>query len=229
MEMRRLQPLNELIDRITALENAMRTGTPPTQSGTPSPAGGSAPRSTSGSSRAASSGGRSATTSSEPPAKPEARTNGSAAIKWATEPETSAGNEASSDIDRLKDALQKRRKSLLVTALEGARLANIEGDELYVEFAPDAKHLRSTLANEQKVIRDACTEVLGKEIGLRIIVKDTEANDSLPLSREEEERRDQQSLRESAEQNPTVQHVLRKFRGEIVDVQRGGRSDAVGG
>ena len=62
--------------------------------------------------------------------------------------------------------------------------------------------------------------MIGRDIGFRIAVKDNEAGDSLPLSREEEERREQQTLRATAEQNPIVQQVLRKFRGEIIDVQR---------
>jgi len=128
----------------------------------------------------------------------------------------------SSEIDRIKTALEKKRKMFLVTALEGARLARIEDNELYIEFSPDAKHLRDTLAKSEnvKVVREACLEVTGKEMGVRIAVRENEANDSLPLSKEEEERREKNRLREVAGQNPLVQQVLRTFRGEIIDVQR---------
>ena len=110
----------------------------------------------------------------------------------------------------------------LVTALEGARHARVEENELYIEFAPEAKHLRDTLAKSDnvKVLREACQEVIGKEMGVRIAIKDHNTNDGLPLSKEEEERREKQRLRAVAEQNPVVQQMLRTFRGEIVDVRR---------
>ena len=39
----------------------------------------------------------------------------------------------------------------LVTALEGARHASLEGNELRLEFAPDTRHLRDTLAKSENV------------------------------------------------------------------------------
>ena len=57
-------------------------------------------------------------------------------------------------------------------------------------------------------------------MSVRIAIKDHNTNDGLPLSKEEEERREKQRLREVAEQNPVVQQMLRTFRGEIVDVRR---------
>jgi DNA polymerase III subunit gamma/tau len=247
MEMRKLQPLSELIERVAALEESLRSGTPPARSNSSSTAGGSTPSSSTRGTKAASSSTSASTdrgatavrgtgvppvdvhpTSSIDPATPPAlqpqfeppavanAIESTSAIETATK-----DVDESSDVERLKAALEKRRKRFLVIALEGARIARIEGDELYIEFAPDARHLRDTLAKSEdvKVIREACLEVLGKEIGVRIAVKDNEINDSLPLSREEEDRREQQSRRVTAEQNPLVQQALRKFRGEIVDVR----------
>lgn len=250
MEMRKLQPLNELIERIAALEDSLRTGTPPARSNSPANAGGSTPgsptkRSRTASSSSAKASGAIGATAGRGPAVPpvdlRATLDADRAAPAVIPPQSPAllqvddgfadpvvsvagtiNDPESSDIERLKAALEKRRKRFLVIALEGARVARIEGDELYVEFAPEAKHLRDTLAKSEdvKVIREACLEALGKELGVRITVKDLEVNDSLPLSHEEEERREQQSLRTTAEQNPVVQQALRKFRGEIVDVQR---------
>jgi hypothetical protein len=125
-----------------------------------------------------------------------------------------------SDIDRIKGALERKRKMFLVTALETATVAAIEGDELYVEFAPDARHLRDTLAKAEnvKVIREACLDVRGRETGVRIIVKTQ--NDEGPLSKEDIEQQEKRRLREEAEQNPVVKEMLRTFRGEITDVRR---------
>ncbi len=110
---------------------------------------------------------------------------------------------------------------LLVTALDAAQVATVDENELYVEFAPDARHFRDTLSKPENVkfIRDACLEVTGKEIGVSIIVKDPAAGGE-PLSREDEARLEKQRLRERAESDPLVQQMLKTFRGEIVDVRR---------
>jgi hypothetical protein len=108
-----------------------------------------------------------------------------------------------------------------VTALEAAQVTVFEETELCVEFAPDARHFRDQLSkpDNNKFVRDACHQVTGKEMGVRIVVKDPAA-DGEPLSREDEERLEKQRLREMAENSPIVQQLLKTFRGEIVDVRR---------
>jgi hypothetical protein len=110
---------------------------------------------------------------------------------------------------------------LLIPALEAALTIVFEESEMCIEFAPDARYHRDTLskADNNKVVRDACREVTGKEMGVRIVVKDGSA-DGEPLSRQDEERLEKQKLREMAESNPSVQTMLKTFRGEIVDVRR---------
>ena len=122
---------------------------------------------------------------------------------------------------RLKSTLESQRKMLVVTALESALTASFENNELYIEFAPETRHFRDTLSKPEniKFVRDACLEVTGQETGLRIVVKDPQAEGE-PLSPEDEARLEKQRLRESAETNPRVQQMLKTFRGEIVDVRR---------
>ena len=112
---------------------------------------------------------------------------------------------------------------LLVSALEAAQSTVFEETELCVEFAPDARHFRDTLSKSENVkfVREACREVTGKEIGIRILVKDSKVEGE-PLSREDEARLEKQRLREMAENSPIVQQMLKTFRGEIVDVRRDG-------
>jgi hypothetical protein len=126
-----------------------------------------------------------------------------------------------SEIEQIKAALEKRRKMFLVTALEGARHASLEGNELCLEFAPGARHLRDTLAKSEnvKILREVCKEITTRDVGVRFVIADGEAAGA-PISREETERREKQSLRETAEKDPTVQQMLRTFRGEIIDVKR---------
>jgi hypothetical protein len=130
-----------------------------------------------------------------------------------------------SEIEEIKAALEKKRKMFLVTALEGASKATLEGNELCLEFAPDARHLRDTLAKSDnvKILREVGKDVTGRDLGVRFVITDSEVSSAAsdaPPSKEETERRDKQSLREKAEKDPTVQQMLKTFRGEIVDVKR---------
>ncbi|MGI9166097.1 MAG: DNA polymerase III subunit gamma/tau [Pyrinomonadaceae bacterium] len=241
MEMRSLQPLSQLLDRLAALEESVRTGKAPPQVKAPAPA----------TSRSQEPAER------RPTAQPIAQSNvvrgsqtGTAAKPAPiTEPvtgfslaplapelsqETQVAEPRSISesnapaavrggvIEQIKSALESRRKMFLVTALEGARAASLENQELFVEFASEARHLRDTLAKSDnvKVLREVCKEVTGNDLGVRIVIKDQSVADDGPISKEDEERSEKQLLRESAEKNPVVQQLLRTFRGEIVDVRR---------
>jgi hypothetical protein len=111
---------------------------------------------------------------------------------------------------------------LLVTSIEGASRATIEGDELYLEFSPGTKHLRDSLSKTEnvKILQEICREVLGRNIGVRFAVKEPDSSDGGPPSELELERQERQRLRALAEENPTVQHALKMFHGEIIDVKK---------
>jgi len=123
---------------------------------------------------------------------------------------------------RIKRVLEERGKPLLAVALESARGFDIGGDEVRVEFAPEAKHLYDTLrkAENQKLLRDVCCEVLGRGVGLNVTMRATGDAEDEALSAEDEARREQRLMRERAESNPVVQKMLKTFRAEIVDVHR---------
>ncbi|HEV2799938.1 MAG TPA: DNA polymerase III subunit gamma/tau [Pyrinomonadaceae bacterium] len=128
-------------------------------------------------------------------------------------------------VERIKTGLEERRKPFLSIALEGARKVSIEGEELYVEFAPDAKHLRDNLAKPEsvKLLREVCESVCGREMGVRISVRDKNENrDDEPPSEQarDAEAEERRRLRQLAENHPSVQQVLRAFQAEIVDVRR---------
>ena len=95
-----------------------------------------------------------------------------------------------------------------------------EGDELCVEFLPESKHLRDTLAKGEsgRILREVCREIMGREIGLRLAIKN--ADDDTAMTPQDHERREQQHLREIAERHPGVQQLLKTFRGEIVEVRK---------
>jgi DNA polymerase-3 subunit gamma/tau len=276
MEMRRLAPVNQILERLSALEEALRTGRAPAAGGTPpASSGGSSTGGTgTSSSRSTASGGgahRRASNSEGYAAQPTAaesiteepltlggaptrvddaeraatvltlvpppgpQMNGGATAAASTQPAFNSPPETrehaaavsakaahGSVLESIKDALEKRRRMFVVTALDGARRAGVEGDELFVEFAPEAKHLRDTLAKPDtvKLLREVCHEVTGRDMGIRISIKEDGASgdDDAPPSKGDEERRERERLRQVAEQHPAVQSFLETFRGEIVDV-----------
>jgi hypothetical protein len=126
------------------------------------------------------------------------------------------------DASRFKRGLEARGKPLLAVALDGARRVWVEGDEVRVEFAPEAKHLYETLrkAESQKLLREVCCEVLGRPVGIDIKSRAPGEEEDEQLTAEDEARREQRLLRERAEGHPVVQQVLKTFRAEIVEVRR---------
>jgi DNA polymerase-3 subunit gamma/tau len=195
MELRGVESITQILDRLQSLESGSGSTAPSRSQAEPA-----SRRSESGSVRSVSSPSSFVATAAAPAPVITAET---------------------SPFDRVKSLLETQRKMLLVTALDNALSTTLESGELFVEFAPESRHFRDTLSKPENVkfIRDACREVLGQETGLRIAVKDPQAENA-PLSPEDEARLEKQRLRETAESSPVVQQVLKTFRGEIVDVRR---------
>jgi len=207
MELRRLASLGDLVSRISELERSLRTGQPPAERKSPQ----SAPES--GRNRA--------------PARSAAAAGSSQSARNAAPAESQASESplaASSPgpmIDQIKAALEKKKRRMLIAAVEAASRVELDGDDLLIEFPPEAKHSRDTLAKAEnaKALREACSDVCGRDVGLRFSIRDEGGGGVEPLSPEEEERRSKKQTRQAVAQNPTVQQVLRAFGGEIVDIK----------
>ena len=212
MELRGVETIGEIIQRLAALEQNL--GNEPSSTKTSSSSSGSSSTSSTKINPTASS-------------RPAGSSFAAAAVAPVLENNIDEKIEAPlppvtlSIIDRIKAVLETQRKMLVVAALDAAQMAVLEDGELRVEFAPELRLQRDTLSKPDsvKMLRDACREVTGNEIGVRIIVKDPAAEGE-PLSREDEARLEKQRLREAAENSPIVQQMLKTFRGEIVDVRR---------
>jgi DNA polymerase-3 subunit gamma/tau len=236
MEMQRLEPLAELIQRLNLLEESLRTGKAPAPAKTVSSRASdtqvlsSNRATTTGKPSPSSFGGGQAATAARPAlaiemdTEPVAREtlNADSLSNLKVSKDTATILQDSSDIGRLKSGLERRRKMFLVTALESARRAVLEDGELYVEFAPDARHLRDTLAKSDnvRILREVCLEITRAECGVRIVVKDDADSAEASISKEDAERLEKQRLRKTAEESPIVQQMLKTFRGEITDVRR---------
>jgi DNA polymerase-3 subunit gamma/tau len=229
MELRGVESIAEILNRIAALESGQPMPASSRPSGTSGSGSGSASSGGRGSNPVAGSrsAGSSFTAAAPVPAPVEAapfKTEPAPSVVSAPTSPVASEQTLSADatpVDRIKAVLEKQRKMLLVTVLESAQSTTLDDNEFYVEFAPESRSFRDTLAKPEniKILREACQEVTGKETGVRIAVKDSGDEDA-PLSRDDEERVKKQNLRTSVESNPIVQEMLKTFRGEIVDVRR---------
>jgi DNA polymerase-3 subunit gamma/tau len=230
MEMRRLAPLSDLVARIAELETALRTG----KTTAPDTASQTAPSaSTAKSALAASAGSRMSAgeggfgtapgneQSTDRSNENSSVTNHDGKSTLAETPAAASTVRSGSTLDQIKSALEKKKRRLLMAALDGASRAELQGDEFSIEFTLEAKHYRDTLAraDNSKALREACAEVCGREIKIRFSISDGKTAEGQPESSEEEVLRSNQRARQAAAQNPTVQQVLRAFGGEIVDVK----------
>jgi len=212
MEMRRLAPLGDLVARIAAIESALLMNKAPTERKTPEGATGSG---------LVSGSGHAATSNESAKSTSAADSANSVAEHSSVNEDSAAASIPASVVDRIKLALEQKRRRWLVAALNDAQRAELEGEEFVVEFASEAKHSRDTLAKSEnaKALREACTAVLGREVGIRFSIKDGNADDNQTLSPEEDVSRAKQKARQQVAQNPSVQQVLRAFGGEIVDIK----------
>ena len=218
MEMRRLAPMSELIGRIAKLESALRTGRAPAERNTPpsAPSGGA-----STGNRPARGPGAAASGSNFSNAREEEEAAEPIAVSTAEAPSSQTRVVAAGSLlDQIKSELDKRKKRLLIAAIEAASRIDLTEDELVIEFTPAAKHYRDTLAkaDNAKILREVGAELAERSVGIRFVINEG-AGDDAPSSPEEERRQSKQRARQAAAQNPIVQQALRTFGGEIVDVK----------
>ena len=204
MEMRRLAPLGDLVERIAALESALRTGKAPAENAAHRT--GTATSAINQPSRATRSVPTLAAAAAEPPL---------------AEPPAAKTNTGSSFCEGVKAKLKQKRRPLLIAALDGALRAELEGDEFVVEFSQENKHYRNTLAraDNAKALREACAESSDREVGIRYIIKsEDDAAGSTSITSDAREAK--QKARSAAASDPTVQQVQRTFGAEIIDVKQ---------
>jgi hypothetical protein len=162
-----------------------------------------------------------------PPPAPESDSKSMtpAAAPAAIAPAAKMSGNGGSIVERIKTGLEDRRKPLLAIALEGARKVSLEDEDVYVEFAPETKHLRDNLSKPEsvKLLREVCESVCGRPMGVRIVVREKGESDdeaTTATGARNADAEEKRRLRELAENHPAVQQVLRTFHAQIVDVSR---------
>ncbi|MCS6884302.1 MAG: DNA polymerase III subunit gamma/tau [Acidobacteriota bacterium] len=108
-------------------------------------------------------------------------------------------------VDELKKVLEQRRKMLLLTALEQAQEIRIEAEYLLVKFEKSSSEAAKRVIAEQRVLLEVCKELFKRELRLKLIdgavQQQTDKADKVEIK------------------DPTVEMLLRKFNGDIVEVK----------
>lgn len=120
-------------------------------------------------------------------------------------------------LGRVKLSLEKRKKHLLAVFIDNVRRANIDGNEVAFDIAPEDKRTRETLnkPDNMKLLREVCCEVLGKQVGVSFA--SVEGNGDAPLTQQDIRRAERETLRTQIENHPLVKNALNVFQGEIVE------------
>jgi DNA polymerase-3 subunit gamma/tau len=135
------------------------------------------------------------------PAKPPATTDRT------PQPRASGGTDA----DRIKGALEAKRKNIIVAHLDKGAIS-IDGDYLRVSYAPEDAKCKTDIETRDKriAIEDACEEAFGRRLTLRASIAG-EPEPAGPPRRKE-------NPKGPADDNPKLQALADKFHGEIIEV-----------
>ena len=125
------------------------------------------------------------------------------------QPRASTGG---SDADRIKGALEAKRKNIIVAILDKGTIS-IDGDYLRVTYAPeDAKCKTDIEARDKRIaIEDACEEALGRRLTLKASIAG-EAEPEGPPRRKEKPQ-------SQTSDNPKLRALADKFHGEIIEIK----------
>jgi DNA polymerase-3 subunit gamma/tau len=114
-------------------------------------------------------------------------------------------------VDKLKAALEAKRKMMIVSTLDKG-VVTIDGDYLRVEYAPENAKCKAEIESRDKriAIEDACEQVLGKRLTLRVSIAGQSEGQSNPLRKEK--------AKAAVEDDPKLRALIDKFHGEVIEV-----------
>jgi DNA polymerase III subunit gamma/tau len=132
-------------------------------------------------------------------------------------PHGSAAKAASLDseeaVRRIKDALEAKRKMMLVTVLDKADV-KVDGEFLRVSLSPDNARDKIHFEGRDKrqALEEVCREVLGRKITVSVSVG------AQPEAFDKSKRAEEGKVKEKAETNPKVKALADKFRAESIEI-----------
>lgn len=220
IEMRRVASLEKVLERIAKLESAL-------QNGSDFSSGGSAPKS---------------------PPPPVAPPNASASLEEAKQistyqaptrpPQDNAPQQANAAIveeppkvekveakdgdnvrQHLIEVFEQKNQMWLSISLDKANFVKISGNQLKIEFGANNKQYHATWesADNIRILQEICRELFGRK--LEIVAELSGQQQTPQLSAQErQEQTEKDEMWRIAEADPTVQMILKTFRGKIVKV-----------
>lgn len=122
--------------------------------------------------------------------------------------------------EAIRAAIENKNMMWLAISIEKANRVRVAGNDLHIEYAVSQKQYQATWQKSEntKFLEEICVELIGRKLNLNVTVTGlTEA--AAPQSSEEKQQQSEKNeLWKLAEADPTVQQVLKIFRGKIIDV-----------
>ena len=126
----------------------------------------------------------------------------------------SAPAQPSTIAERVKHAIERKNKRLILSALDHAEGITLEGDQLCVAYSEQNGMFKTTIESREnrRAIEEICRETLGHNVTLSVSVGAQSGSEP------SEEKKEKASARQKAESDPKLRALTEKFRGEIVEV-----------
>lgn len=120
------------------------------------------------------------------------------------------GTSAGDPVDKIKGALEAKRKMMIVTALDKGSIT-IDGDYFRVSYGSENSHCKGQIEERDKriAIEDACEQVLGHRLTLWA---------SVTGEPEVAQPRRKEKAKEAAVSDPKLRALVDKFHGEVIEV-----------
>jgi DNA polymerase-3 subunit gamma/tau len=118
-------------------------------------------------------------------------------------------------VDRIKKAIEGRRKMMLLSALDHAQSIAVEGDFLRITFAPDSALFKNQVDSKdnRKLIEEISREVLKHKLTLSVSVT------GQAIIEETAPKKATAKPKQKAEDDPRINALKEKFRGEVIEIK----------
>ncbi|MCI0485948.1 MAG: DNA polymerase III subunit gamma/tau [Blastocatellia bacterium] len=117
-------------------------------------------------------------------------------------------------VERIKAAIEGKRKMMLFSALDKAERIEIDGEFLRISYAAGDALFKNQVESRdnRKLIEEVCREVTGRRLTLSATVGGQAGTESAPR------RKERIDIKERVENNPAVRALADKFQGQVIEV-----------
>jgi hypothetical protein len=121
-----------------------------------------------------------------------------------------------SPVDRIKAALEDKRKMIIVSALDKGTIS-IDSDHLNVEYSEENVSYKAQLEtrDNRKAIEDTCEQVFGQRLTLKCSMSGQTVEATATGGNGQQRK---PTAKTTANDDPRLKALIDKFHGEVVDV-----------